>query len=152
MGPNLVFEHEVSSPARSEEEHKFPDWDRQCGLHAQKVRKGEAVLLFGAEALSTRKSNWTLDMLWLPEGDSVWGADKVEEAEKIVVPGVAQYLCLTYRLGKDWAIDHSKSMSMTLVSVWLQGIVINGTDDAREGQYGRWYLKASALVEAGLDT
>lgn len=66
-------------------------------------------------------------------GDSIWGVDKVEEAENIVTPGVAWYLCLTYRLDEEWAVGHSKPTSMTCASIWLLGAVINGRDDAREG-------------------
>lgn len=69
----------------------------------------------------------------LPSGeDSIWGVNKVEEAENIVAPGVGWYLCLTYRLGEEWAIGHSKPTSMTCASIWVLGAVINGRDDARE--------------------
>lgn len=56
---------------------------------------------------------WDLDLLWLPEGDSIWGIDKVEEAVK----AVAQYPCLKYRPGEKWTIGLSKPMLITFASM-----------------------------------
>lgn len=52
-------------------------------------------------------------------GDSVWGVEKVEKTERVVAPAVSWHRCLTYTLGKKWAIGHSKPMLMACTEICL---------------------------------
>lgn len=65
---------------------------------------------------------------------------------------MAQYLWPKDRLGEEWTTGCSKSTSMTLNGDMTGSSVINGGHDAGEGDHGRWYVEASVLVEAVLDT